>query len=284
MALPKTDKMQLNFIEEIKSKKRNLLGLPIYDITMDEMLLQIEYRIKQDIKTTIFGISAGAYGRLKFRKDLVSTYNKMDINIAEGGGIPLLAKMFGVQIREHVGLVNLMFRLLEFSNEKKYKILLFGASQEVNDQAAAVLNQKYPGIQLCKGINGYFNKDDESQIVEIINKEKPDILFIGITYPIKEKFTIKYKDQLNVKIIIPCGGAFDVLAGKAKRPPVTFKWIPVTWFYRYIQEPRRLFKQVLLTVLYSVFWVFPILYIRHILRIERNPSIIKFFNLNDINN
>jgi N-acetylglucosaminyldiphosphoundecaprenol N-acetyl-beta-D-mannosaminyltransferase len=280
MELPKSDNMVINYIEELNSRKRNLLGLPIHDLTMEEVLSHIEWRIKESIKTIIFGISAGAYGRLKFRKDLVSIYKKMDIIIAEGGGIPLLGKIFGVKIREHIGLVNLMFHLIELSHIKKYKVLLFGASQEVNDKASDIIRQKYPGIQLCNGINGYFKEEDEIHIVQKINKEDPDILFIGITYPIKERFAIKYKDRLNTKIIVPCGGAFDVLVGKAKRPPVTFKWIPVTWLYRFIQEPKRLFKQVLITVLYSVFWVFPILYLKHILRIERNPSIVKFFNLN----
>jgi hypothetical protein len=80
-------------------------------------------------------------------------------------------------------------------------------------------------------------------------------------------------------VIIPCGGVFDVIAGKVKRPPFTLKWIPITWFYRFVQEPVRLFKQTLVPVLYTSFWVFPILYFKHIFNIEKNPSIIKFHKI-----
>jgi N-acetylglucosaminyldiphosphoundecaprenol N-acetyl-beta-D-mannosaminyltransferase len=206
----------------------------------------------------------------------------MDLIIAEGQGIPLLAKFFGVHISEHIGLVNLTFKMLELANQNQYKVLLFGATQDINDKASEIIRKKYPDLILCEGINGYFRQEDEDRIINKINHESPDILLIGITYPVKERFSVKYKSNLNTKIIIPCGGAFDVIAGSAKRPRFKFKWIPITWIIRYLQEPKRLFKPILITVLYTVFWVFPNLYIKHLLHIERNPSILKFHKINYI--
>jgi len=259
--------------------KKKLLGLPIYDITMIDLVRFLDQKIKNNDKLIVFGISAGAYGRLKYRRDLAKIYHQMDLLIAEGQGIPLLAKLFGVNISEHIGLVNLTFKMLEIADQNSYKVLLFGATKEINDKAGDIIKRKYPNLILCEGINGYFKQDDEEQIVNKINSEAPDILLIGITYPIKERFSVKYKSSLNTKVIIPCGGVFDVIAGRAKRPPIRLKWIPITWLYRYLQEPRRLFKPIIITVLYSIFWVFPILYFKHISHIERNPSILKFHKI-----
>lgn len=265
----------------MKLIKRNLLGLPIYDTTMKDLVSTLDLKLKNNHKAVVFGLSAGAYGRLKQRPDLVGLYNKMDIIIADGQGIPILGKYFGVPISEHVGIVNLTHEMLKLANEKGYRLLLFGGTQEVNDKANKNISVKYPNIKLCEGINGYFDKNDEMTIVRKINKEMPDILFIGISYPIKEQFSIKYRNILYAKIIIPCGGALDVIAGHVKRPPFTLKQFPITWFYRFIQEPRRLFKATVVTVLYSMAYVFPLLYVKHILGIEKNPSIIKFFKLDE---
>ncbi|MCK5033420.1 MAG: hypothetical protein KAS18_07290, partial [Calditrichia bacterium] len=62
--------------------------------------------------------------------------------------------------------------------------------------------------------------------------------------------------------------------------PITFnKVLPITWFFRFIQEPRRLFKPIIVSILNFVFLIYPILILRHILGIERNPSIVKHLKI-----
>jgi N-acetylglucosaminyldiphosphoundecaprenol N-acetyl-beta-D-mannosaminyltransferase len=259
--------------------KRKLLGLEIYDTRLPEFVSYLENIIEARKKKTIFGVSAAAFARLKFRPDLYGIYKKFDILIAEGAGIPYLSRLFRVKVSEKIGLVNLTFSLLELANKRNYKVLLFGSSEEINNSASLKIREKYPNVILCKGIDGFFKENDLDSIVETINKEQPQIVFIGISYPIKERFAIKYRNHLNTNLIVPCGGAFEVIAGKVKSPVGKFKKFPVAWLFRLVQEPRRMFKDIFVTVVYSVFWVIPILYIKHILRIERNPDIGKFFGL-----
>lgn len=259
--------------------QRNLLGINIYDTDMTKLIHYLNRVISDNSKKIIFGISTAAYGRLKFRKDLFGIYQRMDILVAEGRGVPLFARMFGIKIREQIGMVNLTYKLLELANEHQYKVLLFGSDKETNQNAGNYIHENYPHINIGKGIDGYFQEKDLNNIVEKINSEEPHILLIGITYPIKERFSVKYKGTLDTNLIVPCGGAFEVMAGKAKRPSFQLKYIPTTWFIRFIQEPVRLFKPIIVTMLYTVLWVFPILYFKHITHIKRNPSIGDFFHL-----
>ena len=53
-------------------------------------------------------------------------------------------------------MLNLTYSLLELANNKNYRVLFFGATQEVNDQAIKEVLYRYPDIDMCKGINGYF--------------------------------------------------------------------------------------------------------------------------------
>ena len=43
------------------------------------------------------------------------------------------------------------------------------------------------------------------------------------------------------------GGSFDVIAGVTKRAPVWMQKCGLEWFYRFIQEPRRMWKRYLVT-------------------------------------
>jgi len=42
------------------------------------------------------------------------------------------------------------------------------------------------------------------------------------------------------------GGSFDVVSGKVKRAPVWMQKYGLEWFYRFLQEPKRMWKRYLL--------------------------------------
>jgi len=60
------------------------------------------------------------FGRFKFRRDLFGIYKHIDIVIAEGAGVPLLAGLFGKKISGKIGLINLSNQLLNLANENQY--------------------------------------------------------------------------------------------------------------------------------------------------------------------
>lgn len=39
------------------------------------------------------------------------------------------------------------------------------------------------------------------------------------------------------------GGSFDVVAGKTKRAPSWMQKVGLEWFYRLMQEPKRMFSR-----------------------------------------
>lgn len=93
--------------------------------------------------------------------------------------------------------------------------------------------------------NGYFEKNEEKQIAEDIADSGADILFVAMSSPQKEIFVNKYKKLMNVPFVMGVGGSFDVVAGKTKRAPLWMQKAGLEWFYRFIQEPRRMWKRYL---------------------------------------
>jgi N-acetylglucosaminyldiphosphoundecaprenol N-acetyl-beta-D-mannosaminyltransferase len=264
---------------DITKSETKLLGLRIHSFSLEELMTLLETTLASNEPLIVYGFSANIYSRIRNIPEFIHFFNKMDIIIPDGQGIPILARLFNVNIKERVGIVNLSNHLLELANKKNYKVFLLGATEEINRNACNNIRKKYPGIKSCSGRNGYYNDEDEKSIVNEIKEFNPDILFIGISSPVKERFALKYKACLNAKLIIPCGGWFDILAGKVKRPPFILKKLPVTWIFRFIQEPKRMFGPVILTVLDSVFIIFPVLYFKHFFGIEKNPSIVKYYKL-----
>jgi N-acetylglucosaminyldiphosphoundecaprenol N-acetyl-beta-D-mannosaminyltransferase len=163
---------------------------------------------------------------------------------------------------------------LEYANKNRLKVLLFGAKQEVNSKAIENLSLKYPRIQFTEGINGYFKETDEKNIVERINLLSPDIVLIGISTPIKERFAFNHKNDLKSSIIIPCGGMIDVYAGLVKQSPYLVKKMGFATAYRIMQEPRRLFRLHTWLVYETIFKILPITIYYRLLKRQKEFNLI----------
>lgn len=261
-----------------KRRKKTILGLPIHDITMKELLIIINDTIIGKDKKIIYGYSGGIYPRLKDMPEFVDYYNHCDIVVSDGAGLPLIAKLFGISLIERIGLPNLVYKVLELANDKKYSIYLLGAKEEVNKEAIKNIEEKYSNITCCYGHHGYYKIDEEENILNDINEVSPDILLIGMSSPKKEEFAVNNISYLNSKIIIPCGGMIDVIAGKIKRPPPYLSKLPMTWLVRFIQEPRRLYSTSLKLVFQLIFHLLPVMLFKHYIRGEKNPSVMEYYN------
>jgi N-acetylglucosaminyldiphosphoundecaprenol N-acetyl-beta-D-mannosaminyltransferase len=104
------------------------------------------------------------------------------------------------------------------------------------------------GEQIIAGFcNGYFKKEDDEAVAKQIADSGADILFVAMGSPRKEIFLNTYKCIINVPFIMGVGGSFDVVAGFVKRAPIWMQRNCLEWFYRFIQEPRRMWKRYLTT-------------------------------------
>ena len=76
-----------------------------------------------------------------------------------------------------------------------------------------------------------------------IKASDADILIVFLGCPKQEKFIYQNKDKYQVPISITMGGCVDFIAGKVKRAPLWMQNIGLEWFYRFLQEPKRMFRR-----------------------------------------
>ena len=50
-----------------------------------------------------------------------------------------------------------------------------------------------------------------------------------------------HRDELNVKVMVTCGGMFDFFAGTKARAPLLMRKTGTEWLFRLAIEPRRMF-------------------------------------------
>ena len=76
-----------------------------------------------------------------------------------------------------------------------------------------------------------------------IRESDADILIVFLGCPKQEKFIFQNKDKYQVPVSITMGGCVDFIAGGVKRAPLWMQNIGLEWFYRFLQEPKRMFHR-----------------------------------------
>lgn len=224
-----------------------ILNTRINNINMQETLQLIDSTIIEGKQLHHVVVNAGKIVAMQTDLQLRKSVNESDIINADGQAVVWASKILGKPLKERVAGIDLMENLVKMAHEKEYKIFFFGAKEEV---VLEVIN-KYKNQYSCNIIaghrNGYFKKEEEQDIAKQISNSGANILFVAISSPTKENFLYENKDLLNnVNFIMGVGGSFDVVSGKVKRAPLWMQNVGLEWFYRFSQEPNRMWKRYLI--------------------------------------
>jgi len=186
---------------------------------------------------------------------LQSFVDRAALVVADGQPIVWCAPWFGQSLPERVTGVDLVDAICERAAQLGKRIYLLGATEEIVAKLAQRLRERHPTLSVDFA-DGYFTKNEAVERADRIRAAGTDILFVGMGVPRQEIFIEEQWDRLGVGMAIGVGGSFDVLAGLRARAPAWVQKMGMEWFYRLIQEPRRLFVRYLVTNSQFVWLVF----------------------------
>ena len=225
----------------------HLLNTAVDNLSMKETLLLIQETIESGAQLHHVVVNAGKIVALQKDEQLKESVNGSDLINADGQAVIWASRILGKPLKERVAGIDLMINLVELANENNYKIYFLGAKEDVVKEVVQKYSDAYRPEIIAGYRNGYFNKEDEAQIAKEIAESGANMLFVAISSPTKENFLYNNKTNLkSVNFIMGVGGSFDVVAGKVKRAPLWMQNGGLEWFYRLIQEPKRMWKRYLI--------------------------------------
>jgi N-acetylglucosaminyldiphosphoundecaprenol N-acetyl-beta-D-mannosaminyltransferase len=168
---------------------------------------------------------------------------------ADGMPMVLLSSLVSqVPLPERVATTDLIHDVAVLAEVTGVSFYFLGGAPEVNRAAVARMTRAYPKLMIVGARSGYFNPDQEIEVVEEITRLRPDILWIGLGVPLEQRFVSRNIDRLHgVGVIKTSGGLFDFLSGRNSRAPRWMQAAGLEWVYRTILEPRRLLGRYLTT-------------------------------------
>lgn len=230
-------------MEILHNKRYAIFNTFVNAFSMDETVEFVKSIIENRKPTQHVVINASKVNLMQTDAKLREIVNNCPLINADGASIVWAAKVLGIPLRERVTGIDLFENLVNLANEKGYKIYLFGAKEEVVLKVRKFFFEKYPNLEVVGCRNGYFTEADEPTIVADMATSGADMLFVAFSSPKKEYWVSKYLNQINIPFVMGVGGSFDVVAGVTDRAPIWMQNHGLEWFYRFIQEPRRMWKR-----------------------------------------
>jgi N-acetylglucosaminyldiphosphoundecaprenol N-acetyl-beta-D-mannosaminyltransferase len=227
--------------------KIDFMNIPVDALTMQETINKIDEAIQNNQKINHVVINAGKVVAMQKDSQLFKSVVTCDLISADGQSIVWAARFLGKHLPCRVAGIDLMQELVNLAYKKKYKCFFFGAQEEVVKNVADFYTNQYGSEILAGYRNGYFTKEEEPLIAQQIRDSSAQLLFVAISSPKKENFLYEYKDILSkVNFTMGVGGSFDVISGKTKRAPKWMQKIGMEWFYRFAQEPKRMWRRYII--------------------------------------
>lgn len=211
-----------------------ILGIRVHDVTMDEAVARVGEFVRSGgahmIVTPNPEMCLAGERDAEFRDIL----NRADLAIPDGFGLLLAARFLGTPLRERVTGVDLLERIAEESMRRGWRVYLLGGDPGIAARAARTLQGHFPSVLIVGADDG------GKGTAERIRAANPDILFVAFGQVKQEKWIAENISNLpSVKVAMGVGGAFDFLAGKARRAPKMVRAAGLEWLWRLCVEPWR---------------------------------------------
>lgn len=223
-----------------KAETRSVLGVKITSTDMEEVLLEIQWRLmpkwpSRPKERPFWIVTANPEIVLAASEDAAykNVINSADLVVADGVGLRLAAaKLKIVRGRE----------LVEKLLGQGYKVFFLGGqggvAQKMVDKYGGEASEGSQDIKSeILNPNSQINTND--QILNRINKYKPDILLVAYGAPWQEKWIEQNLDKLDVKVVMGVGGTFDYLTDKTVLPPKWMAAIGMEWLWRALHDPKH---------------------------------------------
>jgi N-acetylglucosaminyldiphosphoundecaprenol N-acetyl-beta-D-mannosaminyltransferase len=226
------------------SERITLMGCTIDNLSMEETLQTIEGFIQTGEPHQHVVVNVDKLVKASRDPELRRIINDCALINVDGMPVVWASRLLGKPLKERVAGVDLFEALMRRAGEKGWRVFLLGAKEEVVGKVAATYQQRYPTLVLAGWRNGYWKGEaEEAQVAAQIRDSRPDLLFVAISSPKKEQFLGRWQAEMKIPFAMGVGGSFDVAIGHVKRAPVWMQKSGLEWFYRFLQEPRRMFRR-----------------------------------------
>lgn len=228
-------------------EKQPLLNTYVNNVDMKETVHAIDNMIATGKKGYVVAINIDVVMKIEDDSYLKEITDNANMVLVDGKPLVWIAKWHKHPVKAKISGSDLVPLLCKRAAKKGYSVFIIGGKDGIAVKAKINLEQQYQDINVVGTYAppfGFENDWDElNKINSMISELHPDLLIACFGCPKQEKWIYENYQKYDAKVSVCAGATVDFLAGNVNRAP---KWMSdhgLEWFYRFTQEPKRMFKR-----------------------------------------
>jgi N-acetylglucosaminyldiphosphoundecaprenol N-acetyl-beta-D-mannosaminyltransferase len=230
-------------------RTREVIGIPLAMTTYHGAMDVMDGMVARRERGYVCAVAVHAVTVAQRDEEMRAALLGSSLTVPDGMPLVWAANMLGENLPHRVYGPELMRRYTRRCAEKGHRVWLYGGRDQGSlAQLALNLRRDNPGIKIVGGYSPPFRDlepHEEDELVQRINADRPDVLWVGTGVPRQEKWMAHMRDRLEVPVMSAVGAAFDFHAGRISQAPTWMQDRGLEWTYRIAQEPRRLLPRYL---------------------------------------
>lgn len=217
-----------------------ILGIPIHPVTMAETLRHVPVFMAEPHLHQIATVNPEFVMQARENEPFRQALQAADLCIPDGIGLVWASYWLKQPLPERVPGSELIYHIAALAAQKQWRLFLLGAAPGVAEEAAAILQDRFPGLRIVGTYAGSPDPAENEAIVNMVNSSGADILYVAYGAPKQDLWIARNRSDLTtVKLALGVGGSLDFITGRSRRAPQWLQRLGLEWFYRLLREPWR---------------------------------------------
>lgn len=235
--------------------KVDVVGVLVTALSLNEQVEMIINWAKQLLSRVV--CVANVHMLIEARRDTDLSSALVNADLVTPDGMPLVWMMrsLGAITQDRVAGMDIFEGVCKRCIEEDISIYLIGSTQVVLEGMVSRLRRDFPGLTVAGFESPPFrqlSESEDSAIIERINDSGAGVTFVSLGCPKQERWMAKHYGKIN-SVMVGVGAVFPVYAGIKRHAPKWVRYNGLEWFYRWLQEPRRLTGRYLRTIPLFIF-------------------------------
>ena len=229
-------------------QRANILGVGIDAVDMEQALARVADALNSRKKGYV--CFTNVHGVMEAQRDPTLENIYAGAMLAAPDGMPTVWVGWhqGYKNMKRVAGPDLMFEVISREEFRGYSHFLCGGKDGIAQELRDQLIVRCPEVQIIGAYTppfGPMSQAQEKEFVAVIDRLKPDIIWVGISTPKQERFMAHYLPMLDTTLMFGVGAAFDFHTGRITDCADWIKKAGLQWLHRLTQDPKHLWKRYL---------------------------------------
>src|ERR1700691_2873554 len=221
----------------------DVLGIPVTPCSTDEAVDRVACWIRTGRRS--FATFTGVHGVMEAQRDMdvLRAHRAAEMVACDGAPMVWGSRWAGVRTAGRVTGRDFMVACSARAESEGWSSFLYGGKPGVAERLAQSLRHRFPTLNVVGTFTPPFRAmtvSEDNQVVDKINASNADLVWVGLSTPKQELWMAEHRDRLDATALFGVGAAFDYLTGELSEAPRWIQRMGLEWFFRTIQEPKRL--------------------------------------------